>query len=272
MLTLYYAFQNPQSEDAAVFLNTLKTEGLISAVPVSEVPADVSGVFLTDCPDLADAFTKEGGQVIWYENTDASHSFTEAVSDINELGSEDISEIICHLSELSHPAFSADGFTFVTLGYEDYKTLYRLQQKEPFLLPERLKNLSEAELHERYRNEHRYGRLHPLLHPYAITDSDGLLLGFVAVEQSDLLPEALNLSYYIVPQKRGLGLGERAVSAFLSRQKEAIGDAVLLAVIERNNVASVHLALACGFHFIREGHPLFRHTGNGFRIMQYKPD
>ncbi|MBR5667457.1 MAG: GNAT family N-acetyltransferase, partial [Lachnospiraceae bacterium] len=171
----------------------------------------------------------------------------------------------------SHPAFSADGFTFVTLGFDDYKTIYKLQQKEPYLLPARIKNLSETELYERYQNEHEFGRLHPLLHPYGIAGADGSLIGYVAVEQSDLLSEAMNLSYYIVPQKRGIGFGQKAVAAFLNMQAEAIGDTMLLAVIERSNTASVRLAAACGFRFIKEDHPLYKLSRGDYRIMQYKP-
>lgn len=272
MLTLYYAFENPGDADASVFLNTLRTERLVSAVPLSKAPSVASGVLLTDCRELAEDFAKAGGQVIWYESTDSGHAFKEAVSDIKELGSADISEIICHLCELSHPAFTADEITFVTLGYDDYKEIYRQQQEEPYLLPDRLKNLSENELHERYKNEHELGRMHPLLHPYGIKDSDCSLLGFIAVEQSDLLPEALNLSYYIVPKKRGLGLGEKSVAAFLNCQKEALGDAMLLAVIERRNTASIRLAAACGFRFIKDDHPLYKYSRNDYRIMQYNPE
>ena len=271
MLTLYYAFRIPASADATEFMKTLQSEGLISAVPVSAVSGPVSGVLLTDTDETAKEWEQYGGKVIWYESTNAGHAFKEAVSDIRELDSEDVSEIICHLCELSYPAFSADGFTFVTLGFDDYKTIYKLQQEEPFLLPERIKNLSEPELHERYQNEHEYGRLHPLLHPYGIADSDGSLIGYVAVEQSDLLPEAMNLSYFIIPQKRGLGIGQKAVAAFLNIQAEAIGDTMLLAVIERSNTASVRLAAACGFRFIKEDHPLYKLSRGDYRILQYKP-
>lgn len=270
MLHFYYSFIDPQNEDIEMFLeNAADGEILMYPYDASKKPQK-DEILISDDTELLYRWKADGGLTIGYEHDGIRPGTEECISDLADVYAEDLEEIADYLTEQRHLAFFSGDFDYYIPGYQDFAHLYEVMKNEPHLLPERLKNLSEEDLHADYRHEILSQRLNANLSLVAFTakDSDEVL-GRIAVEPSELTDRALNLSYYILPEQRGKGTGTAAVKAFLARMLPRIGDVPLLAVIHRSNTASVALAKACGFTVLPANSKILEKRPEGFFTMIY---
>lgn len=270
MLHLYYHFLNPKNEEISVFLENT-ADGEILAYPYDPKRKPEKGeILISDDAEALHEWSEAGGLTIGYEHDGIRPDTKECVTDLGEVYAEDLTEIADYLNEQRHLAFFSGDFDFYIPGYEDFADLYEVMKNEPYLLPERLKNLSEKALHADYRHEIALQRLNANLSLVVFTakDSDEIL-GRIAVEPSELTDHALNLSYYILPAHRGKGTGTAAVRAFLARTLPRIGDVPLLAVIHRSNTSSAALAKACGFTVLPADSKILEKRPEGFFTMVY---
>ncbi|MBO4325254.1 MAG: GNAT family N-acetyltransferase [Lachnospiraceae bacterium] len=270
MLHFYYSFTEPQSEEITMFLeNAADGEILMYPYDASKKPQK-DDILISDDADLLRRWKADGGLTVGYEHDGIRPGTEECISDISEVYAEDLEEIADYLTEQRHLSFFSGDYDFYIPGYKDFASLYEAMKDEPYLLPERLKNLSEEELHADYRHEIQTQRMNANLSlvVFAAKDSDEIL-GRIAVEPSELSEQALNLSYYILPGKRGKGIGTAAVKAFLARMLPRIGNIPLLAVIHRSNTASAALAKACGFTILPADQQILEKRPEGFFTMIY---
>ena len=270
MLHLYYHFLDPKNEEISVFLENT-ADGEILAYPYDPKRKPEAGeILISDDAEVLKAWSEAGGLTIGYEHDGIRPGAAECVTDLSDVYAEDLTEIADYLTEQRHLAFFSGNFDFYIPGYEDFAALYSTMKDEPYLLPERLKNLTEEALHADYRHEILLQRLNADLSLVVFTAKDtDEILGRIAVEPSELCEGAYNLSYYILPEHRGKGIGTEAVKAFLARTLPRIGNIPLLAVIHRSNTASVALAKACGFTVLPADRKILEKRPEGFLTMIY---
>ena len=271
MLTLFEQFKDPASEETTRFREQIQDgEILLLPAPEDGLPAEGSILISDDEAKLA-AWEQLGGYVIGYEHDGIKLPVKEIITDIGDMYPEDLADIADFVTRTRHYMYPAGRFDFYRPGYADYKAFYEKQLKEPFLLPESLRNLSEEELLKRYDNDMELSRLNPLLSVLFFSEYDSdELIGQVSLEQSELTDQAYNLSYYILPEYRGKGLATGAVMAFVGRIRYRLSGKPVLAVIHKKNLASVALAKACGFTLLPAESELLKKRPEGFFTMIYE--
>ena len=263
------SFQDPDSEELSIFRQNAE-DGEILLIPYREGYRPKDGeILISDNPAVISDWTAVGGLVIGYEHDGIRLKTAEIIADPAELYPEDLAEIADYLTEDRHLLFFSGEFDYYKPGFTDYSAFHEAEAAEPYLMPDSLRSLSEAQLHEHYRNTIRLGRLNTIFTEccFSMKDSD-TLIGRVAVEQSELTEKAYNLSYFVLPEYRNRGLGTKAVKAFLSHTRDRL-DKPLLAVINRRNLPSVALAKACGFTVLPSQNGILPKKPEGFFIMIY---
>lgn len=250
--------------------NMLDGELLVYPYVEGTNPSEHSLLLLSDIQASLDYWTQKGGCSVGYEHDSIRLTCQEIVSDIEELYPEDLSDIEAYASEKSILSFFSGDFDFYRLGYEDYRSFYKMQCEEPYLLPDSYKHLTEEELHLRYQRDISLSRLQSLYTVYGFAESGSEeMIGYIAIEPSLLSEEAANLSYYIIPKKRAQGIATNAVKAFLNGRRHLLGSTPLLAVIHRSNKPSVRLAKRCGFAVLSKHQQLIEKLPEGFFTMIY---
>lgn len=270
MLHFYYSFKNPQTDEVQAFTANA-SDGEILLYPYEEgrKPKEQE-ILISDDNEAIRKWKADGGLVIGYEHDDCKPDAVECITDISEVYAEDLEEIADYLTESRHLTFFSGNFDFYTPGYADYQVLYRAMNREPYLLPERLKNLSDADLHYRYRYDIMNARMNSCLAFCVLTEKESdTIIGQICIEPSELTDKAYNLSYYLIPEKRGSGIGTAAVKAFLTRMLPRI-DKPLLAIIHRSNSVSVAVAKACGFTVLPQDQQILEKRPEGFLTMVYE--
>ena len=264
------SFQNSDTEELRLFRQNA-ADGEILLIPYREgYRPKADEILISDNPAVIPDWTAAGGLVIGYEHDGVRLNTVEIITDLSELYPEDLAEIADYLTETRHMLFFSGEFDYYKPGYTDYSAFHEIQAAEPYLMPDALRNLSETQLHEQYRNTIRLGRLNSIFTEccFCMKDSD-TLIGRVAVEQSELTENAYNISYFILPEYRNRGLGTNAVKAFLTHMRGRL-DKPLLAIINRRNLPSVALAKACGFTVLPKTNGILPTRPEDYFIMIYE--
>lgn len=271
MLTVFYHFSDSVSKSDSVELwkqNMADGEILTFPFKSGTKPPANGAVLLSDIQETLSAWSLAGGCAIGWEHDGLRLQVAEVVSGIEDIFPEDMSDLADYAAERTHYDFFSNRFDFCRLGYEDYRMLYRKQLSEAHLLPESYRNLSDEDLHLRYRKELEQSRINPLFTVYGFSlCGSGEIIGQLAVEPSELTDLAYNIYYYIVPEKRGLGIAEEAVRTYLERLHGRLGNMPLLAIISEDNLPSLALAKACGFRSLPVGSKILPQSFKGFQTL-----
>jgi RimJ/RimL family protein N-acetyltransferase len=273
MLTVYEQFSDAVTDSEEVNLfreQILDGEILILPAPSEGIPAP-GAVLISDISTRLTDWSNAGGFVIGYEHDGIRLPAKEILTDIGELYPEDLADIVDYVTKTRHYMFPADRFDFYRPGFDDYKAFYTRQLEEPYLLPDSLRNLSDSDLMKRYDNDMELSRMNRILSVLFFTEYDSdKLIGQVSLELSELTDKAYNLSYYILPEYRGKGLGTKAVMAFVERLRPRLSGMPVLAIIDKRNKPSVSLARACGFTLLPADSKLLEKRPEGFFTMVYE--
>lgn len=273
MLKIFCHFSESaeHSDSVAIFRENM-LDGEFLLFPYQKgTPVPAPGTLLfSDVQESLTNWEQQGGCAIGYEHDNIRLQASEIVTAIDELYPEDVSDIADYACEATHYSFFSGDFDYLRLGYADYKQLYELQQKEPYLLPESLRNLTEEELHKRYCYDIEQARMNPIYTVYGFCQKDSdKVIGQIALEHSDLTEYAVNISYYLAPEYRNLGIMTEALRAFLTRMQPYLSGMPVLAVIDRRNPASVAVAKANGFSLLPAGSQILEKRPEGFFAMIY---
>ena len=273
MLTIYEQFSDAvsESEEVNLFREQIQDgEILLLPAPSEGIPAP-GALLISDIPERLTEWAAAGGFVIGYEHDGIRLPVKEILTDIGELYPEDFADIADYVTKTRHYMYPADRFDFYRPGFDDYKAFYERQLEEPYLLPESLRNLSDDDLMKRYDNDMELSRMNRLLCVLFFSEYDSdKLIGQVSLELSELTDKAYNLSYYILPEYRGQGLGTKAVMAFVGRIRPRLSGMPVLAIIDKRNLPSVALAKACGFTLLPADSKLLEKRPEGFFTMIYE--
>lgn len=271
MLKIFYHFSESVEDSDSVNLfkeNMLDGEFLLFPYKEGMEVSEPGTLLFSDVQEVLTLWEQQGGCSVGYEYNGNHLQAKELVTDIDELYPEDVSDIADYATETTHYAFFSGDFDYMRLGFADYKRLYALQQEEPYLLPKSLQNLSEEELHKRYCYDMENARMNPLytVYGFSIKETDEII-GQIALEHSELTDMAINISYYIVPKYRNKGMMTAALKAFLSRMLPYIGETPILAIISRENPASVAVAKKNGFSLLPTNSKILEKRPEGFFAM-----